>query len=125
VQQNDAPPTAGPLTPETLELERARENPTEMLSSAAKIRRQFKVGSAIFGGWVGLVIGFKLAALALRRRRTDYEPAAGDCVACARCFEFCPNELVRRGMSPAMALASAAAIAKRAPVSEAILETKQ
>jgi ferredoxin len=58
----------------------------------------------IFGGWIGLVIGVKLISLALRRQRTDYEPDRGACVACARCFEYCPNELVRRGLMPASEL---------------------
>jgi ferredoxin len=47
---------------------------------------------------VGLVIAVKLISLAMRRKRTDYEPDRGDCFACARCFEYCPNELVRRGL---------------------------
>ena len=45
----------------------------------------------------------KLISLSVRRRRTDYEPDRGDCFACARCFEYCPNELVRRGLMPAAA----------------------
>jgi len=40
----------------------------------------------------------------LRRRRTDYEPDRGECFACARCFKYCPNELVRRGLMPASSL---------------------
>jgi formate hydrogenlyase subunit 6/NADH:ubiquinone oxidoreductase subunit I len=43
-----------------------------------------------------LVIVGKLVSLSLHRRRTDYEPDRGECVGCARCFEFCPNELARR-----------------------------
>ena len=51
------------------------------------------------------VVGAKLISLSLRRTRTDYEPDRGACVGCARCFEFCPNELVRRGLMPDSALA--------------------
>ena len=46
----------------------------------------------------------ELISLSVRRKRTDYEPDRGDCFACARCFEYCPNELVRRGLMPAAAL---------------------
>ena len=53
---------------------------------------------------MGLVIGAKLVSRSLRRRRTDYEPDRGDCFACARCFEYGPNELVRRGLMPASSL---------------------
>jgi polyferredoxin len=98
LQNREAPPRTGALSPAELELQRARENPRELLLDAARIRRQFEIGTAVFGGWVGLVIAAKLISLSLRRNRTDYEPDRGDCVGCARCFEYCPNELVRRGI---------------------------
>jgi ferredoxin len=100
--ERDAPPKAGLLTPDDLALDRARQAPTELLNEAIIIRHRFVVGGWLFGAWVGLVFGVKLLSLSLRRKRTDYEPDQGDCVACARCFEYCPNELVRRGLSPAI-----------------------
>ena len=99
----DAPPRFGALSPDDLALERARQTPKEILTEAAAIRHKFTTGGWIFGAWVSLVIGVKLISLSLRRRRTDYEPDRGDCFACARCFEYCPNELVRRGLMPAAA----------------------
>ena len=96
-------PKFGALSPDDLALERARQTPKEILTEAAAIRHKFDTGGWIFGAWVGLVIGVKLISLSVRRRRTDYEPDRGDCFACARCFEFCPNELVRRGLMPAAA----------------------
>jgi NAD-dependent dihydropyrimidine dehydrogenase PreA subunit len=98
VKEKDTSPKTGVLTPDELAIERARQVPRETLVEAARIRSSFQVGSRVFGGWVGLVIGVKLISLALRRKRTDYEPDRGDCFACARCFEYCPNELVRRGI---------------------------
>jgi NAD-dependent dihydropyrimidine dehydrogenase PreA subunit len=80
-----------------------------ILTEAAAVRRKFVTGGWLFGAWVGLVIGVKLISLSVRRRRTDYEPDRGDCFACARCFEFCPNELVRRGLMPAAVPASGGA----------------
>ena len=91
----------GPLSPDELALERARQTPQELLAEAAAIRRKFVAGSTLFGAWIGLVIGAKLISLSLQRRRTDYEPDRGECFGCARCFEYCPNELVRRGIVPA------------------------
>jgi formate hydrogenlyase subunit 6/NADH:ubiquinone oxidoreductase subunit I len=49
-----------------------------------------------------LIIAAKLLALSIRHTRTDYEPDRGACVACARCFEYCPNERVRLGIVPAL-----------------------
>jgi len=95
------PRKPGPLSPDDLALDRARQAPQELLAEATTIRRRFVVGGSLFGAWVGLVIGAKLISLSLQRRRTDYEPDRGECFGCARCFEYCPNELVRRGVMPA------------------------
>lgn len=111
----EAPPKTGLLSPEALALERARQSPRELLAEAAKIRRKFVLGATLFGAWVGLVVGVKLVSLSLHRRRAEYEPDRGDCVECARCFEFCPNELVRRGIQPALAAAPASACAPPPP----------
>jgi polyferredoxin len=94
------PPKTRVLSPDELALQRARQDPDRILVEARAIQRKFAVGSCLFGAWVGAVVGIKLISLSLHRRRTDYEPSRGDCFACARCFEFCPNELVRRGVAP-------------------------
>jgi NosR/NirI family nitrous oxide reductase transcriptional regulator len=98
VRERGSLPKTGTLTPDDLALERAGQAPKEILAEAVGIRQKFHLGGIIFGVWVGLVIGAKLISLSVRRQRTDYEPDRGDCLACARCFEFCPNEMVRRGM---------------------------
>jgi ferredoxin len=103
-------PNLGPQSPDDLALERARQTPKEILTEAAGIRHRFDIGGWIFGAWVGLVIGAKLISLSVRQKRTDYEPDRGDCFACARCFEYCPNELVRRGLMPATAPALGGAL---------------
>jgi len=95
----------GPLTPDELALRRAQENPEPILQAGIALRGKIEVGGWIFGAWVGLVIGAKLISLSLRRKRTDYEPDRGSCYACARCFDFCPQELGRRGVIPAQPLA--------------------
>jgi polyferredoxin len=94
------PMTTALPSAEDLALSRARQDPQQILTEAAAIRQRFKQGGWIFGGWIGLVIGAKLVSLSIRRSRTDYEPDRGSCFACARCFEFCPNELTRRGLAP-------------------------
>lgn len=87
---------SGPLTPDELALRRARENPEPILQAGIGLRRRIETGGWVFGGWVGLVIGAHLISRSLRRTRTDYEPDRGACYACARCFDFCPQERVRR-----------------------------
>ena len=105
--EQGTPARTGTLTPDDLALERARQAPKEIVTSAMAVQQKFHVGGLWFGGWVGLVIAAKLISLSLRRTRTDYEPDRGSCFACARCFEFCPNELVRRGLMPADTVAPA------------------
>ncbi len=95
----------GPLTPEELALRRAQAAPEPILESGLALRRRIEMGGWIFGGWMGLLLGVKLVSLSLRRTRLDYEPDPGSCYACARCFEYCPQERVRRGVSPANASA--------------------
>jgi NosR/NirI family nitrous oxide reductase transcriptional regulator len=44
----------------------------------------------LFGGFVGLVVAGKLIGLTVRRSRKDYEADQGRCLACGRCFDYCP-----------------------------------
>jgi NosR/NirI family transcriptional regulator, nitrous oxide reductase regulator len=101
-----------PLEPQTapsLALKRARQNPRELLAAAGLVRNRFVTAGGWFGGFIGLAFGLKLLALALRQKRTDYEPDQAACFACARCFSYCPNERVRLGLVPETPPVSAAA----------------
>ena len=72
---------------------RATGRPSQGLyDEAALIREKFAIGAAIFGGFVGLIIGGRLVTLSVRRRRTDYEADPAGCFACGRCYEYCPKE---------------------------------
>jgi len=96
INEQGTPARTGALSPDDLALERARQTPGDILTAAGAIQRRFAVGGGVFGVWIGLVIAVKLISVSLHRRRTDYEPDRGECFACARCFEYCPNELARR-----------------------------
>jgi NAD-dependent dihydropyrimidine dehydrogenase PreA subunit len=62
---------------------------------AARIGDRFAIGSVVFGAFVGFIIGGKLLALSVRRRRVDYEADRASCFACGRCYEYCPKERER------------------------------
>ncbi len=68
---------------------------SELYEEASNIRAEFGLGGWIFGGFVGLVIGLKLIGLSVWRQRTDYEADRAGCLACGRCFAYCPREHVR------------------------------
>lgn len=81
-------------------MSRKSEQAEAVMTTALEIRQRLVLGGWLFGGWAGLVIGSKLIALSTRRKRSDFEPEPGACFACARCFEYCPSERIRRGLMP-------------------------
>jgi polyferredoxin len=77
----------------TLETEafRASDTPNETLyAKAVEIKRDFATGGSWLGAFLGLVIGCKLIAVSILRKRTGYEPDRGTCLSCGRCFKYCP-----------------------------------
>ncbi len=64
-------------------------------AEAARIARRFRWGSVLFGLWCGGLVGARWLRHAVHRTRTGYEPDRGTCLACARCFEYCPREHLR------------------------------
>ena len=106
LHEPNAAPKTGALSPDDLSLDRARQDPDALLREARSVRHKVRTASWLFGAWAGAVVGFKLISLGIYRNRADYEPASGECFACARCFEFCPNELARRGVQVGAAPAS-------------------
>jgi len=69
----------------------------DLYNEASGIVSNFAVGTSIAGAFVGLSIGLVLVGLTVKRKREDYQADRGSCLACGRCFEYCPIEQVRRG----------------------------
>jgi ferredoxin len=65
---------------------------TELYQEAVQLENWFAAAGGWFGAYVGLLIGAKLIHLSTRRRRLDYQPDRAGCVACGRCFWYCPEE---------------------------------
>ncbi|MFH1943849.1 MAG: 4Fe-4S binding protein [bacterium] len=78
---------------------RASERPTEELVAEARtIQNNFKTGGWILGGFLGLILGFKIIQLTVQKKRIEYSIDRGNCVSCARCVSYCPYEQVRLGI---------------------------
>lgn len=78
---------------------RALGEPADALfKTAAEITSRYAFAGRLGGAWVGLVAGLQLVSLAVRRKRSDYEADRANCLSCARCFRFCPQELQRLGV---------------------------
>jgi ferredoxin len=67
----------------------------ELYAEASDIQAAIKTGSWLLGAFLGLVIALKLIGHSVRRTRIDYEADRAGCLACGRCFEYCPREHVR------------------------------
>jgi len=67
----------------------------ELYAEAIVLRGRFATAGRWLGAWLGLVIGGKLIHLSLRRRRVEFQPDPANCVACARCFQYCPEHRAR------------------------------
>ncbi|MDD5261297.1 MAG: 4Fe-4S binding protein [Methylacidiphilales bacterium] len=79
---------------------RVTGEPVENLYADARtVRDRYVLAGRLCGLWIALVIGGKLIMLAIRRKRHDYEADQTRCLACARCFTDCPQELQRLGLS--------------------------
>lgn len=72
---------------------RASGKTVEALYAEAEAKRgQFAVAGWLAGGFMGLIVGVKLVRTTLRERRTEYEVDKAACVACGRCYEYCPRQ---------------------------------
>lgn len=69
---------------------KTRRSVDELNAQAMDIYRQFVLGGWIAGGALGLMLGLQLVQLTIRRRREGYEADRSACLACGRCFEYCP-----------------------------------
>lgn len=69
--------------------------PEELFNAARQLQRRYVRAGRLAGLWIGLVIGLKLLTLAVHRHRPDYEADQTRCIACARCYRYCPEELKR------------------------------
>ena len=76
--------------------ERSQRGVEELYEEESIIRGRFAFGAAAFGAFIALIVGGKLIQLSVRRRRTDYEADRATCLACGRCFRYCPREQLRR-----------------------------
>ena len=71
---------------------------SDLFEEAEAVRSRFVTVGWIMGAFLGLIVGLKPIQLTLRRKQTGYEIDKGLCLSCARCFAYCPYELVRRGV---------------------------
>ncbi len=73
---------------------RSGRDAQDLYRQADAIYRNTSLGAEIAGGILGAILGLKLISLSLRRRREDFAADKAHCIACGRCFEYCPQKTV-------------------------------
>jgi len=72
---------------------RATGEPIEALYQRAEsVRADFRLGATLAGGFIGLAFALMFVQTAMQRRPKEYEIDRARCVACARCFRYCPHD---------------------------------
>jgi ferredoxin len=66
------------------------ESIESLYERAKAIQAQFAIGSVLCGVFIGLVIGVKLILESIRFKRDEYQANKSSCLACGRCYEYCP-----------------------------------
>lgn len=89
VQNEENPQDIQPVDVEVFFAQEGRID--ELASRAAGIRSTFRTYSPAAGALMGFAIGLSLIKLSLKRSRKTYEVDRSACVACGRCFSYCPK----------------------------------
>lgn len=63
----------------------------ELSAKVEDIKSQFSLYAYLVGALIGFVIGMKLINLSVKRTRNTYEIDHSACVACGKCFDYCPQ----------------------------------
>ena len=95
VMAHEADPD-GELTVETEAFYSQGRTIEELTASYQQVQDDFKVYGTIAGALIGLVVGLKLINLSLKRTRKEYEIDYGNCIACGKCFEYCPQNRLNK-----------------------------
>lgn len=68
----------------------------ELTATKDNIVAEYRTYSTWAGAMIGLVLAVALMRFSIKRRRETYEIDQSACVACGRCFEYCPQNRVER-----------------------------
>lgn len=95
IQEQEANPELEPILEVTAfnEMGRTME---ELEAKVEEVQHQFKVYGYLAGALIGFVLGFKLIRLSVKRTRKTYEIDHSACVACGKCFDYCPQNLKKK-----------------------------
>ena len=65
----------------------------DLEASVADVRQAYHAWAWAAGALIGFVLGWKLIRLSVKRTRNTYEIEPSSCVACGKCFDYCPQNI--------------------------------
>lgn len=68
----------------------------ELETSVVSVRENYSRWSWFAGGLIGFLLGCKLIRLSVKRTRNNYEIEPSACVACGKCFDYCPQNIGKK-----------------------------
>lgn len=68
----------------------------QLETEVAEIREKVRIGSRIYGGFIGLTFALTLIGLARTKYRNDYVPDRANCFSCGKCMDYCPVGMEER-----------------------------
>jgi ferredoxin len=89
--QNQQADSALEITDEVKAFYTSGQTLETLYKTAEDKQQQFAVGSAWAGGCMGLVIGGTLLLHSVFWKRNEYQAQPAGCVACGRCYSYCPR----------------------------------
>ena len=66
----------------------------DLEASVISVRQSYHRWAWFAGALIGFVLGCKLIRLSVKRTRKTYEIEPSSCVACGKCFNYCPQNIV-------------------------------
>ncbi len=84
------------MTDESEAFRAGGEEPKTLYARSERIQSGFSRSGLLLGAYIGVVIASMLIYYTVRPGSDDYIADPGDCMACGRCYEYCPRERVRR-----------------------------
>ena len=71
----------------------------DLEASVMSVREHYYHWSLFAGALIGIVLGCKLIRLSVKRTRKTYEIDPSACVACGKCFNYCPQNVASTALN--------------------------
>ena len=85
--------TSGTMAAEVEAFHEMGRSMEDLEASVVSVREAYRHWAWLAGALIGFVLGCKLIRLSVKRTRKTYEIDPSACVACGKCFDYCPQNI--------------------------------